>query len=175
MGFTQSIIPVAYVLGVSTELSERTLKAVEERISAIEKCKAAKNHWQPKKLDPNNKKPKCHRCGARVDVDPGNDPGIAYRVWCEMLEGFRKGVTPGRLPTEQELRDAGFYQPDHAVPAKIKPPHSVIWHPVIILSRHDNIGLAAAMRLARATGALPNHGPDVPATSQNEAGRRWSF
>lgn len=176
-GYTNSIPVVAETLGVLSVLESRVAAAILGRQEAIDKCIAAKQHWQPKKLDPKLKKPRCNRCGARVDVTPVNDTGITYREWCEMLEGYHKDVEPGRLPTGGELQDAGYYQPDHAVPSKIKPPHSLIWHPIINLSRHDIIGLSAAVRLARQSGALPSHGngPEILATSRNESGRRWSF
>lgn len=179
-GYTSAIPIVATTLGPEIEgtFMDRMVKTVRDKMAAIEKCRAAKTHWEPKNFQPRpGQKPKCNRCGARIDVTPDKDTGLMYREWCELLEGYAKGITPGRVPNAGELKDAGYFQPDHSVPGRIKPPFSAAWHPIINLSRHDIVGLSAAVRLARFAGALPSHGggPDVLASDQNESGRRWSF
>lgn len=178
-GFTESILGAAEELHVLPPLCESVEAELVRRTKALEACEATGKHWKPRKPFTGSSKPRCNRCGVRVDVSIAEDTDITYRMWCELLEKYQDEhrTKPGDLPTETQLREAGFYKPDHHTPAQIKPPFSRTWHPIIMGCRHDVIALTAAVSLARLAGALRSgkHTPDTLPTEQNETGRRWSF
>lgn len=178
-GFTDSIPWVSEELGLGVELQAAVTTEVTRRVVARTECEASGKHWKPRKPFTGTSKPRCNRCGVRVDVSIIEDTDIVYRMWCELLEKYQDEhrTKPGDLPTEPQLREAGFYKPDHHTPAQIKPPFSRTWHPIIMGCRHDVIALTAAVSLARLAGALwgGKHAPDTLPTERNETGRRWSF